>query len=55
MMSSAWSHGTSRSATSTVPFTAGSMTMFRPLISAKTRRTARRSACWKSRLTGLPL
>ena len=55
MMSSAWSHGTSRSATSTVPCTAGSMTMFRPLISANVRSTARRSAPWKSRLTGCPV
>src|SRR6476660_3513068 len=31
------------------------MTMFNPLISAKVRRTARRSAPWKSRLTGFPL
>jgi hypothetical protein len=29
MMSSAWSHGTSRSATSTVPWMVGSMTTFR--------------------------
>jgi hypothetical protein len=55
MMSSAWSHGTSRSATSTVPCTAGSMTMFKPLISANVRSTARRSAPWKSRLIGWPV
>src|SRR6266852_1183641 len=31
------------------------MTMFSPLISANVRSTARRSAPWKSRLTGLPV
>ena len=31
------------------------MTMFRPLISAKVRSTARRSAPWKSRLIGWPV
>ncbi len=55
MISSAWSQGTSRSATSTVPCTFGSITMLRPLISAKLRSTARRSAPWKSRLIGFPV
>src|SRR4029079_4877312 len=31
------------------------MTMLRPLISAKVRSTARRSAPWKSRLIGWPV
>src|SRR5579864_9287802 len=31
------------------------MTMLRPLISEKVRSTARRSAPWKSRLTGWPV
>ena len=55
MMAIAWSHGTSRSATSTVPLTVGSITMFSPLISANVRSTARRSAPCRSRLSGVPV
>ena len=54
-MSSAWSHGTSRSDTSTLPVMVGSITTLRPLISAKVRSTARRSAPWKSSDTGCPV
>ncbi len=55
MVSSAWSHGTSRSATSTVPCTEGSITTLRPVISENVRSTARRSTPWKSRLIGCPV
>ena len=54
-MSSAWSHGTSRRVTSTLPVMVGSITTLRPLISAKVRSTARRSAPWKSSETGCPV
>ena len=40
---------------STVPCTSGSMTMFRPLISANVRSTDRRSTPWKSMLIGWPV
>src|SRR4051812_19524880 len=40
---------------STRPWTCGSMTMLRPLISANVRSTDRRSASWKSMLIGLPV
>ena len=37
------------------PGPVGSITRLSPLISEKVRSTARRSAPWKSRLTGLPV
>jgi hypothetical protein len=55
MTSSAWSHGTCVSTRSTVPCTSGSMIMFRPLMSANTRRTERKSAPWKSMSIGVPV
>ena len=53
MTSRAWSQGMSVRNTSTTPSTCGSITTLRPLIRANVRRTARRSAFWKSRDTGL--
>ena len=54
-MSSAWSHGTSSNTIVSVPFTLGSSTTFKPLISWISRKKSRRSTSFRFTEIGSPV